>query len=127
MLDESTFGSIICLWTITTMYKMRRPMANAVSPVKNTYITHGTKTAPVPKYGSKSTTPVIIAIVMAYGTRNIKSPISTMTVVIDTSVSCAFTKPNKAFLKSTKIVFHSHVHDSVAIFLLSERDGANRN
>lgn len=102
MLDESTFGSIICLWTITTMYKMRRPMANAVSPVKNTYITHGTKTAPVPKYGSKSTTPVIIAIVMAYGTRNIKRPISTMTVVIDTSVSCAFTKPNKAFLSRQK-------------------------
>lgn len=34
ILDESTLGSIICLWTITTMYKMRRPMAKAVSPVK---------------------------------------------------------------------------------------------
>ena len=42
ILDESTFGSMICLWTITTMYRMRRPMANAVSPVKNTYITQGT-------------------------------------------------------------------------------------
>ena len=104
ILDESTFGSMICLGTITTMYRMRRPMANAVSPVKNTYITQGTKTAPVPKYGSKSTTPVIIAIVIAYGTRNIKRPISTMIVVIDTSV-IVLTKPNKAFLKSTKIVF----------------------
>ena len=102
-------------------------MANAVSPVKNTYITQGTKTAPVPKYGSKSTTPVIIAIVIAYGTRKIKRPISTITVVIDTSVSCALTKPNNAFLKSTKLFFRSREHDLVAIFLLSEQGDANRN
>src|SRR5690606_27641769 len=65
----------------------------------------GTNTIPVPKYGNKSTSAEIKAMVIAYWILRIKRPINTIIRVIEIKVNWALKKPAKAFFKSTNTFF----------------------